>query len=293
MNLPSFAGDAVATESRMHWVHVPFAFVEALYDAQILKVQRNHVRRARNSKHILEVDSPIHLNYLAGRTADGKVRLIDGYTRITAIKNADKARPEKVWLGLVDCRSNAELEKLYDAIDSRQAVKRGRDAFEEGLRRAGLLTKIKSPLFVKGQAVSAVVAASGTSDIRKGTWDLRQGIAVLDPLNLGGDGPKLPAGALAALLLIAANEPDSEAVQKFAIALMHPEAVPRGTKAQQSGALSCAKELAIRREQGSLSGKNVAVIMETVLSAWHRQAKGLRADQASMLSRQDFLKTIS
>jgi hypothetical protein len=293
MNLPPFKGDAVAVENRMHWVHVPFEYIESLYNAQVLKVQRNHLRRARNSKHLLEVDSPLHLNYLAGRTADGKIRLIDGYTRVTAILSGDKQKPSTVWLGLVDCRSSAELEKLYDIVDSRQAVKRGRDGFEEGLRKAGLLNKIKSPLFLKGQAVSAIVAAAGTSDIRKGTWELRQGIAALDALNLGSEIPKLPAGALAGLLLIAAHAPNIELVQNFAMALLHPDAVPRGTRAAQSGALSCAKELALRREQGALSGKNVSALMELVLSAWIRQSTGQRTDQKGRITRVEYLREFS
>ena len=287
--LPAYTGDAVLSESRMHWLRVPFSFVVELYKAQTLRIQRNHVRRAQGAPHITEADSPMHSNYVAGRTADGKIRLVDGYTRITAVLTDTKAAPNEVWLGLVDCRSTLELESLYDAVDSRQSVKRGRDAFEEGLRRAGLLAKLKSPLFIKGQAVSAISAASGTADIRKGTWELRQGIQMLDSLNLGMTSPKLPAGALAALLLIAAHEKATEEVHQFAIGLMHPDSVPRNSRSAQSGALACAKELAVRREQGALSGRNVVPLMEMVLSGWVRQSQGAKVTAPGRISRLDYI----
>jgi hypothetical protein len=290
MKLPPFAGSDANPESRMHWLQVPFEEVLELYNSQVLKVQRHHIRRARSSPHLTTSDIPVHVNFTAGRTPDDKLKLVDGYTRITAIVNGDKPAPKMAWLGVVDCANAAEVEKLYDAMDSRQAVKRGRDAFDEGMRRAGLLTKVESPVFVRGQAVSAIVAAAGTSDVRKATWEMRHGIAVLDKLHVKAGRNGLPSGALAALLLLATQEKDAEQVQKFAAALEHPDAVPPELKKEQSGAIKCAAALAERREQGALSGKNVTPIMELVLGYWAWQQKGGKG-QPHPIPRADYLES--
>ena len=288
MNLPPFTAAGTAPEDRMHWVLVPFEEILEMYHAHVLKVQRNHVRRAKSSPHLTASNIPTHVNFLAGRTPDLKARLVDGYTRITAILNGDKPAPKNAWLGVVDCSSPSELEKLYDAMDSRMAVKRGRDAYEEGLRRAGLLGKVKSPAFVRGQVVSAIIAAAGTSDIRKATWEMRHGIAVLDPLHLSAGRNGLPSGAFAGLLLLATHETDVDKVQKYAYALQHPDQVPKELREVQAGALRCAVHLAERRETGALSGKNVGPIMELVLGYWDFQGKGAKGF-ANVLSREDYL----
>ena len=290
--MPAFTKPDAAPEERMHWVHAPFAFILELYKNQVLKVQRHHIRRAKNAPHITSSNIPLHVNYIAGRTPDGKMRLVDGYTRVTAILNEDKPAPSVVWLGIVDCDTAAELEKLYDAMDSRQAVKRGRDAFEEGLRRAGLLNKVKSPLFTKAQAVSAITAAYGSNDVRKATYELRHGIQVLDALEIGSGPKRLPSGALAALLLMASDEKDSESVQRFAAALQHPEAVPSKVKSEVAGAIRSAKELEERRAQGALSGRNVVPIMESVLGYWNWQKQGAKGTPTPM-SRADYLTSVS
>ena len=289
MKMPPFAGTDSSPESRMHWVQVPFSEILDLYNAQVLKVQRHHVRRAKNSPHITASDIPVHVNFTAGRTPDDKLRLVDGYTRITAIVSGDKPAPATAWLGIVDCNTNAEVEKLYDAMDSRQAVKRGRDAFEEGLRRAGLLSKVESPVFIRGQAVSAIVAAAGSTDVRKATYEVRHGIAVLDKLHVRSGRNGMPSGALAALLLLATHEKDAERVQRFAGALEHPENVPPEVKKEQVAAIKCAAKLAERRAQGALSGKNVVPIMELVLGYWNWQNEHHAKGTASPLSREDYL----
>lgn len=289
MKMPPFAGPESSPESRMHWLQVPFSEILELYESQVLKVQRHHLRRAKSSPHITESDIPVHANFTAGRTPDDKLRLVDGYTRITAIVAGDKPAPETAWLGIVDCATSAEVEKLYDAMDSRQAVKRGRDAFDEGLRRAGLLTKVESPVFVRGQAVSAIVAAAGNSDVRKATWEVRRGIAVLDKLHIRSGRNGVPSGALAALLLLATHEKDSGRVQQFAGALEHPNDVPPEMKKEQVGAIKCSAKLTERREQGALSGKNVAPIMEMVLGYWRWQTSQKGKGHPSPITREDYL----
>jgi hypothetical protein len=290
MKLPPFAGTDADPEERMHWVQVPFSDILDLYNAQVLKVQRHHIRRAKSSPHLTASDIPVHVNFTAGRTPDNKLKLVDGYTRITAIVNGDKPAPKKAWLGVVDCANSAEVEKLYDAMDSRQAVKRGRDAFDEGMRRAGLLSKVESPVFVRGQAVSAIAAAAGTNDIRKATWELRHGIAALDKLHIRSGRRGLPSGALAGLLVLASNEEDTPRVQRFAAALEHPDNVPDEVRKEQAGAIKCAVQLTERREQGALSGKNVVPIMELVLGYWNWQNKGAKG-YASSMSRADYLES--
>jgi hypothetical protein len=275
----------------MHWVRVPFSFVVDLYKAGVLNVQRHHTRRLKNAKHLRTDDNPLHMNFLARRAPDGKLRLLDGYTRIAAVLTGVKTAPSQVWLGVVDTDSSREDEPLYDAIDSRQAVKRGRDAFDEGLRRAGLLEKVTAPAFVRGNAVSAIVAAAGHNDVRRATWEMRHGIKVLDPLKVAVGKGHLPAGALGALLLIAAQEPDSLAVQSFAAALHHPTEVPQQFHKAQAGALRAAHQLEKRREMGALSGKNVPEILDMVLAHWVWQRDGGTGSVPKM-TRAEYLRQV-
>lgn len=67
-------------------------------------------------------------------------------------------------LGKPDVDSAREAEQVYLAIDSRLAVKTGRNTFEEGLRKANLLGKLQSPVFLTASAVSALAAASAERD---------------------------------------------------------------------------------------------------------------------------------
>ena len=289
VKLPRFSSSSAPPEKRMHWVQVPFEFIMKLYDEPVLRVQRHHLRRAQTARHLLDSDLPVHANYQAGRTPDGKLHLVDGYTRITTIKNGDKAAPECAWLGIVDVDTPAALDKLYDAVDSKFAVKRGRDAFEEGMRRSGLLGKVVSPVFNRAQAVSAVTAAAGHGDVRKAVWELRKGIKVLDPLHLGSGANRLPAGALAALLLVAAQGADPIKVQRLAVALERPDAVPADERSSMSEELKAAAALQQRRADGSLSGKNVAPIMEMVLGLWAWLAHHDDGEAPAPLSRAEFL----
>jgi hypothetical protein len=289
VKLPRFSSPDAPPEKRMHWVQVPFAFIMALYDEPVLRVQRHHLRRAQTARHLLDSDLPVHANYQVGRTPDGKLHLVDGYTRLTIIKNGEKAPPARAWMGLVDVDTPAALDKLYDAVDSKFAVKRGRDAFEEGLRRSGLLGRVVSPVFSRAQAVSAVTAAAGHGDVRKAVWELRKGIKVLDPLHLGSGANRLPAGALAALLLVAARGADPVKVQRLAVALERPEAVPEDERTTMAEELKAAAALKQRREDGSLSGKNVAPIMEMVLGLWAWLAEHEDGETPAPLSRAEFL----
>ena len=291
LKLPRFSAPQAPPEKRIHWVFVPFSVIMELYEAPVLRVQRHHLRRAQSAKHLVDMDLPVHANYQAGRTPDGKLHLVDGYTRLTKITNGDVPAPEHAWLGVVDVDTPAALDKLYDTVDSKYAVKRGRDAFEEGLRRSGLLGKVVSPVFTRAQAVSAVTAAAGHSDVRKAVWELRKGIRVLDPLHLGSGANRLPAGALAALLLVAAQGADPLKVQRLAVALERPDAVPADERASMSEELKAAAALQQRRADGSLSGKNVAPIMEMVLGLWAWLAHHDDGEKPAPISRADFLAT--
>lgn len=291
--LPAHIGGGGALADRMHWVRVPFDVVQALYDEPTFRIQRNHLRRAVNAKYLTGNNNPLHVNFMASRTPDGKLHLIDGYTRITAIGMGAKHTPEQVWLGVVDVDTPGEAEKLYDAIDSKASVKRGRDAFEEGLRRARLLGKLESPAFTSGQAVSACLLAAGVRDARQAVFSCRTGIAKLDPLGIRAGRSGLPAGALAALILIANSEPPDRQAQvlEFAATLVRPEEVPAGQKKALGPALRCAEALEARREANALSGKNVGPIMELVLGYWNKQ-KGGGGSRVSALSRADYLNEL-
>ena len=266
--LPDFTSAEAPSQERMHWVKLPFEQVLALYQDGVLKIQRNHLRRLSMADHVTRADLPLHANYLAVRLPDGKAQLVDGYTRIAAIEAEKKPVPKEVWLGVVDVDSPKQVEQSYLAIDSRKAVKTGRDAFEEGLRRAGLLEKVISPVFINGYAVSALKAAAGDSDIRGAVVKFKRAIERLDPLKLEVGRHALPSGALAACLLLAQNEKEETAVQQFTAAASHPEKLTDKEKKQMPGGVKFAYWLADRREAGALSGKNVPVIMAQAIGSY-------------------------
>lgn len=287
--LPAFTSSDAASEDRMHWLRVPFAVVEALYDNVTLKVQRNHIRRLPHAEHILKTNLPVHANFLAVRAPDGAVTLIDGYTRISAVKAELRPKPAgKVWLGVIDSDNPKQTEQMYLAVDSRQAVKTGRDAFEEGLRKAGLLGKLVSPVFVNGYAVSAVAAASGESDTLLGVLKLKKAIQALDPLKLEVGRFALPSGALAGCLLLASHESKEQPVLQFTVAAARPDHLSPTERKLVPGALKFAAWLRERREEGSLSGKNVPIIMRQALGSflWQEQGATGRIDP---VSREDYL----
>lgn len=288
VGLPSFVSSKSTSAERMHWVQVTFESILELYHESVLRVQRNHTRRAKEARHILSGDNPLHSNFLAARTPDGKLRLIDGYTRVTAVVHGGKTAPILVWLGVADVDGLAAADKLYDAVDSRAAVKRGRDSFEEGLRRANLLDKLESPAFVRAQVVSAVVAAAAERDVRTAVFELKKGLLALDSIGLRAGKSGLPAGAVAGLLLIA-NQAGVEAksIQSFAMALQSPESVTDDEKANLQWALACAEVLKERRESNALSGKNVQPIMELILGHWVAQVDDL--DLMEPVTREVFL----
>lgn len=272
--LPTFTGSDTPPEDRMHWVRVPYALVEGLYDEVTLRIQRNHLRRLMYADHLTRTNLPVHANYMATRAPDGALQLIDGYTRITAVKQDKRPRPGKVWLGIIDADNPKQVEQMYLAVDSRQAVKTGRDAFEEGLRKAGLLGKLVSPVFINGYAVSAVAAASGEPDTLLGVVHLKKAIERLDPLKLEVGRFALPAGALAACLLLAMHEEDTTAVLQFTVAVARPDHLSAAERKLVPGALKFAAWLHERREQGALSGKNVPLIMQQALGSFLWQKAG-------------------
>jgi hypothetical protein len=286
--LPPFAGTDAPPEERMHWVRAPMDAVDALYDRATLKVQRNHLRRLLHAEHLTGTSLPLHANFLAVRMPDQSLQLMDGYTRITAMREGMATRPDEVWLGVVDVDSATQAEQMYLAVDSRRAVKTGRDAFEEGLRKAGLLGKLESPIFINGYAVSALAAAAGENDTLKDVVKFKKAIRTLDKLHLEVGRHALPAGALAACLLLAQHEENSTAVLQFTAAIAHPENLSAAEKKQVSGAIKFAAWLRERREEGALSGRNVAVIMQQALGAYLWQQKGAHG-RIEPVSRSEYL----
>jgi hypothetical protein len=288
--LPTFQAAAASDVERMHWIQVPFTAVEALYDRETLKVQRNHVRRLQHADHLTNGTAlPLHMNYLAARMPDESLQLLDGYTRITAIREGRAARPDTVWLGIVDVDSSKQAEQIYLAVDSRKAVKTGRDAFEEGLRKAGLLDKLVSPIFINGYAVSALAAAAGSKETLKEVVRFKKAIKLLDPLQLDVGRFAMPAGALAACLLLALHEEDTTSVQRFAAAIAHPERLEPEERKLVPGAVKFAAWLQARREEGALSGRNVPVIMQQALGAFRWQSHGAQG-KLEPITREEYLQ---
>lgn len=275
-NLPAFTPSSAAPEDRVHWLKVPTDVVEELYAQGPLRVQRNHERRVRLADHITKTSLPVHANYLAVRLPDGTLQLIDGYTRLTAIRDGRTPRPEKAWLGVLDADNPKQVEQLYLAIDSRRAVKTGRDAFEEGLRKSGLLDKLISPVFVNGYAVSAVLAASGEGDALSAVVKMKKAIERLDPLKLEVGRFALPAGALGACLLLAQHEEDTTPVLQFTAALSRPDQLKPADRRLVPGAVKFSEWLQERREAGALSGRNVMPILQQALGSflWQKNPAG-------------------
>lgn len=271
--LPEFTSSQEPSERRMHWLKVPYSDILALYQAGPLRVQRNHLRRVRGADH-LKMPLPLHANFLAVRLPDGSVQLADGYTRVAASELQLRPAPQDVWLGIVDVDTLKEAEHIYLAVDSRRAVKTGRDAFEEGLRKTGLLGKLVSPVFITASAVSALHAASAERDPLAGVTKFKKAIERLDPLGLPAGASGLPAGALGACLLLAQHEAELDAVRQFTAALAHPEELSAADKKLVPAALKLQPWLQERREAGALSGKNVPVILSQTLGAFLWQKQG-------------------
>ncbi len=289
--LPPFTDSAAPLEDRIHWLKVSTSVVEGLYQQGTLKVQRNHMRRLQFADHLTKSALPLHANFLAVRTADGNLQLIDGYTRLTAIAEGKRPRPEQVWLGVVDADNVKQVEQLYLAVDSRKAVKTGRDAFEEGLRKAGLLDKVVSPVFINGYAVSAVLSASGEHDALNGVVKFKKAIERLDPLKLEVGRFALPAGALAACLLLAQHEDDDAAVLQFTAAVSRPDHLSQADRKLVPAALKFSTWLQERREAGALSGKNVPVIMQQALGCFAWQKAGATG-RVGPMSREAYLSNV-
>ncbi len=290
VKLPAFTAHDALPEERMHWVQVPFADIKALYDAGALRVQRNHLRRLASAQHVLSTNLPLHANFMAVRLPDDTVWLADGYTRVAAIEADMREEPAApVWLGVVDVDSMKDGEQIYLAVDSRRAVKTGRDTFEEGMRKAGLLGKLHSPLFTGGAVVSALYAASGEKDPLVSVPRFKKAFERLDSLGLGGGRAALPAGALGACLLLAQHEEDAEAVLQFTAALASTDKLESAEKKLVPGALKAAAWLDERREAGALSGKNVPVILAQVLGSFVWQQEGA-SGRVTPLSRDEYLQ---
>lgn len=289
LRLPPFVNPDAPPEERMHWVRAPMDVVEELYDGATLKVQRNHLRRLLHADHLTS-GLPLHANYLAVRLPDGDLTLMDGYTRISAIREGRAPRPGEVWLGVVDVDNPKQAEQMYLAVDSRKAVKTGRDAFEEGLRKAGLLSKLQSPIFINGYAVSALSAAAGDTDTLKDVVKFKKAIERLDKLHLGVGRSALPAGALAACLLLAQNEPDTSSVLQFTAAIAHPERLSQAERKQVPGAVKFEAWLRERRGEGALSGRNVSIIMQQALGSFLWQQRGAHG-RIEPVSRLEYLES--
>lgn len=292
LDLPPFVAPDARPERRMHWVRASMTAVEALYETGILRIQRNHLRRMLHAEHLINGEAiPLHANFLAVRMPDLSLQLLDGYTRITAYREGRAERPEEVWLGVVDVDNPKQAEQMYLAVDSRKAVKTGRDAFEEGLRKAGLLDKLVSPIFVNGYAVSALAAAAGSKDTLKEVVRFKKAIKLLDPLQLEVGRFAMPAGALAACLLLALHEQDTTSVQRFAAAIAHPDRLEPAERKLVPGAVKFAQWLQERRNEGALSGRNVPVIMSQALGAFQWQKRGGQG-RLEPLTRTEYLEMV-
>lgn len=288
--VPEFVSSDAPVEERMHWVQVPYSDIRSLYEAATLRVQRNHLRRVKKARYLRQ-PLAVHANFVAVRQADGTLTLADGYTRAAAIDLHLREAPEKVWLGIVDVDSVREAEQVYLAIDSRLAVKTGRDTFEEGLRKANLLGKLQSPVFLTASAVSALATAAAERDPLVAVPRFKRAIERLDALKLAKGPGGLPAGALAACLLLAQHEEDTNAVLQFTLALARPQALGPAERKLVPGALKLTPWLDERRTAGALSGKNVPVIMAQTLGSFVWQQEGA-SGRLSPVARDEYLSRV-
>lgn len=247
----------------------------------VYKKQRAHEVRVHTAKH---THGPLKGNkrvFSAGKLGR-KVELVDGYTRAEAYQIRLAHATEEVILHVHVCRTQEELDGLYDQYDNAKAVKRGKDRVAEGLRAEGVDVRlIQSALVAKGPLPTAVVSGSGgDTNVRRATMSLHKGIMRLDTLGFSQGSGTVTGGVLAAFVAICQH------VQQKAVVHDYLDGVHRSTfialhKGDEQIEYMRAIVVNRRRDKMCSGTKNVDAMRDLTLTYFHRfvqMRKGVKAE---------------
>ena len=269
--------------------------IVALSRKSVYKSQRAHEVRVHKAKHTW---GPLKGNkrlFSAGKLGR-KVELVDGYTRAEAYQLGLAESKEEVILHVHTCKTQEELDALYNQYDNPKAVKRGKDRVAEGLRAEGVdIRTVKSGLVASGPLPSAVVSGSGgDADVRRATRSLHKGIVRLDSLGLSQGTGTVTSGVLAAFIVIC------QYVQQKAVVQDYLDGVHRATFIalhEEAVQIEYARAMVVNRRRDKMcSGtKNVDAMRDLMLTYFHRfvqMRKGVKAEtlRDSVLTLGDFIR---
>lgn len=248
---------------------VSFSVIEKMVKAEIVSVQRDHVERAQRATYLkgeLVADQLVFHAVKLGR----KHLLVDGYTRAERVAQGLIARPKAILLITHLCKTEDDVKRIYDQLNSPKAVKTGRDRVQEGLRLAGLNGVLNSHLIVAGPLTSATRLATGMSDVREATETAGKAILFIDRLDLSRE--KVSCGVLGAFLAIAIHEPDLSVAEQFIRGIQKPTFEP--VTDADGFIVEVRYNQAKHRANGSLSGGSMIVDMRdsTLTSYLHFRA---------------------
>lgn len=274
---------------------VPFATIEEMVKKQIVPVQRDHVVRAQRVKHLsgaLVADQLVFHAVKFGR----KHLLVDGYARVELVAQQQVERPKSVLLITHRCKTQRDVEFVYDQLNSSQSVKTGRDHVNEGLRKVGLLSEISSHLVMAGPMTTAVKLATGIRNVRGATEAAAPAILFVDTLSLRRE--KIGAGVLGAVLAIALHDTNRTIAENFIRGIQAPVFKP--VTAQDTHIEAVRVNQAKHRANGSLSGGSMTVDMrDSTLTSYLRYrmavqgtSKRLTAEVASNVSLGSFISKL-
>lgn len=157
-----------------------------LYQNATCSTQRDHVKRAPKSKYLHGKLWGMQLVFQAIRRANGKIELIDGYTRCECLARglSTIGVGESIVLQVHEADSVDEIKGLYDQCDNPNASKKAPDRLDEGLRLTDSLGTFVSSIMGRGPRASAVKVASGGRNVREAVEMMIDGMKYVDKLGL-------------------------------------------------------------------------------------------------------------
>ena len=193
-------------------------YLEDLSKKDVVRVQRDHVKRAQKVTYL---KGELHGNQLefaaAYNTKTKEYVLIDGYTRCELLKNKMVTLPKDgvVSLTVHFVATESDLERLYDQYNNPTASKKAPDRLDEGLRLSGLtgVNALRSPLMSKGSRAAAIRKAAFNKETRPAVQATAKGIQFVDSLMLTKRNETVPQ--MASYLVIgqyASHLPEAEEV---------------------------------------------------------------------------------
>lgn len=251
---------------------VKFSQVEAAFARGPISIQRDHEKRYSRAKHLRGTLTGNQLIFHVVMWK-GRMRLVDGYTRVQCVKKQKVTAPEYVYVVVhADPGSEAGLMALYDQFDSPSAQKKATDRYDEGLRHTGALGLLTSNLGTR-LPKSAPQYATGAATVRDGVFKAQKLMATLDKMGLRKNAHET-LGVISAYLAVAGYaDRFPELVQDFILKLNQQVFAPAVPTAGDREILSFRTFQADKKSQGSLGGgSNITALRNRALGAFVRYA---------------------